>query len=93
MVTEAIQSSAIEGETLDRASVRSSLKVFAGFAPDSEKSKDDRANGMAALMVDVRQRWDQPLSDDTLCQWQALVIPLGSKYSCSFSMVVLEQSA
>lgn len=75
MVAEAIQSSAIEGEVLDRASVRSSLKVFAGVSPDSEKSKDDRANGMAALMVAVRQHWDQPLSDETLCNWQALVIP------------------
>ncbi|MES9902162.1 MAG: Fic family protein [Sedimenticola sp.] len=69
MLSEAIKTSALEGEHLDRDSVRSSLKVFSGFKP-GPLSKDHKANGIAAVMVDVRQKWDQPLSRDILCDWQ-----------------------
>ena len=40
MLSEAIKASSIEGEYLDRDSVRSSLKVFAGFAPQEKRSND-----------------------------------------------------
>lgn len=74
MVSEAIQTSAIEGETLDRDSVRLSIKAFAGFAPAHAYSSDPKASGIAALMVDVRQHWDQPLTDALLGKWQSMVI-------------------
>lgn len=74
MLSEAIKTSSIEGEYLDRDSVRSSLKVFAGFAPQEKRSNDLKADGIAALMVDVRQKWGQPLSQELLCDWQFSVI-------------------
>ena len=74
MLSEAIKTSLIEGETLNRDSIRSSLKVYAGFAPSSERSSDLKADGIAALMVDVRQKWNQPLSEELLCEWQFSVM-------------------
>jgi len=74
MASEAITTSAIEGETLDRDSVRSSIKTYLGFAPASFASGDPKADGIAALMVDVRQHWRKPLTDSLLCGWQFSVI-------------------
>ena len=74
MTSEAIKTSAIEGETLDRNSVRSSIKAHLGLASPDTASRDAKADGVATLMTDVRQQWRQPLSDELLCSWQASVI-------------------
>jgi hypothetical protein len=47
---------AIEGEALDRDSVRSSLLQLIGIEAASPNS-DEKAAGAAALMVDVREKW------------------------------------
>lgn len=73
MLSEAITTSAIEGENLDRDSVRSSLLNLIGHKAVSPGS-DDKAAGAAALIVDVRQNWDQPLSHETLGRWQSMVV-------------------
>lgn len=74
MTAEAIKTSAIEGETLDRHSVRSSIQAHLGLAKSDSGSRDAKADGVAILMTDVRQQWPQPLSDELLCSWQASVI-------------------
>jgi len=75
MLSEAIASYAIEGERLDRESVRSSLLNVIGSLsegpPDMQGGAED---GAAALIVDVRRNWDQPLSRDRLCAWQAMAL-------------------
>ncbi|MET0118146.1 MAG: Fic family protein [Sedimenticola sp.] len=73
MLSEAITTSAIEGEYLDRASVRSSLMSLIGVET-SFQSDDLKAEGAATLMVDVRRHWNQPLSHELLGQWQSCVI-------------------
>ncbi|MES9856811.1 MAG: Fic family protein [Sedimenticola sp.] len=73
MLSEAIKTSAIEGEHLDRDSVRSSLLSMIGIETTSI-SQDERAEGAAALMVDVRKNWDHPLTNELLGQWQSCVI-------------------
>ncbi|MEL0583898.1 MAG: Fic family protein [Candidatus Thiodiazotropha sp. (ex. Lucinoma kazani)] len=73
MLSEAIKTSAIEGEHLDRESVRSSLLSLIG-QESSPLSKDEKAVGAAALMVDVRRHWDQPLSNELLGRWQSTVL-------------------
>ncbi|MCB1817964.1 MAG: Fic family protein [Gammaproteobacteria bacterium] len=75
MTSEAIKTSAIEGETLDRDSVRSSIKAHMGFAGPETASRDAKADGVATLMTDVRQQWRLPLTEALLCSWQASVIP------------------
>ena len=74
MLSEAIKTNAIEGEHLDRMSVRSSLLSL--MASDSiPENTDQKAVGAACLLVDVRQNWDQPLSDKLLGKWQSMAVP------------------
>ncbi len=74
MLSEAITTSAIEGETLDRDSVRSSLLNLIGIEAASPNS-DEKAAGAAALMVDVREKWQKPLDHDLLGAWQTMACP------------------
>lgn len=75
MVSEAIHTSQIEGERLDREDVRSSIKNFLGLSHPPTRVADPRAEGMAALMVDVRNHFADKLTKDTLFQWHRLVLP------------------
>jgi hypothetical protein len=75
LVSEAIRTSAIEGEQLDRASVRSSIMAHIGLAPRASVSRDPRADGIAALMVSVRQHFGIPMDDALIGTWQTMVIP------------------
>ena len=74
MLSEAIKTSAIEGEELDRESVRSSLLslITSDTLPDNS---DQKAAGAALLLVDVRKNWQTSLSHDLLGKWQSMAIP------------------
>lgn len=73
MLAEVIATSAIEGEHLDRDSVRSSLLRHFGEIVSSHQH-DDRAVGATELIVDVRRNWHRALSHETLGHWQSLVV-------------------
>lgn len=75
MVSEAIHTSQIEGERLDREDVRSSIKNFLGLSQPIIRVADPRAEGMAALMVEVRNAFKNELTKETLFHWHQLVIP------------------
>ncbi len=74
MLSEAIKTSAIEGEDLDRQSVRSSLLslIRSDTLPDVS---DQKAAGAASLLVDVRRHWQVPLTHDLLGRWQSMAVP------------------
>jgi Fic family protein len=74
MLSEAIKTSAIEGENLDRESVRSSLLSLIASDTLPDKS-DQKAAGAAMLLVDVRKNWQTSLSHDLLGKWQSMAIP------------------
>lgn len=76
MVSEAINTSEIEGERLDREDVRSSIKNFLGLSNPPVRVVDPRAEGIAALMVDVRKTFSTQLTKDKLFHWHQLVIPV-----------------
>lgn len=73
MLSEVIATSAIEGENLDRDSVRSSLLRHFGEVV-SGHHHDDRAAGPTELIIDVRRNWHRPLSHETLGHWQSLIV-------------------
>ena len=73
MLSEVIATSAIEGENLDRDSVRSSLLRHFGEVVSGHQH-DDRAVGATELIVDVRRNWHRPLSHETLGHWQSLIV-------------------
>jgi len=69
MVLEALKSSAIEGENLNRKDVISSIRNNLGLTEKPERVSDERAKGIGALMVDVRNTYDKSLSDKKLFEW------------------------
>jgi Fic family protein len=74
MLSEAIKTSAIEGENLDRESLRSSLisLLTSDTLPDNS---DQKAAGAASLLVDVRKNWQTSLTHDLLGKWQSMAVP------------------
>lgn len=74
MVSEAINSSLIEGEKLDKEDVRSSIKNYLGLSEPPKRVADPRAEGIAALMVDVRKSFQERLSEEQVCRWHQMVM-------------------
>lgn len=75
LLSEAIKTSAIEGEFLSRVDVMSSLKKCLGIHEEQPRLvKDHRAKGIAKLMVAVRQSWQEPLSDAMLFSWHEMLM-------------------
>ena len=70
---EIVDSSAIEGEILDRDSVQSSLARHLGLAIDQRRASAAEA-GAAELMADVYRNHAVPLDDRTLFAWHAMLM-------------------
>ena len=70
---DAVDSSAIEGEILDRASVQSSLARQLGLAADRRAATPAEA-GAAELMADLYRNHATPLSDRILFDWHAMLM-------------------
>jgi Fic family protein len=73
MSTEALTTSEIEGEILDRASVQSSIRKQLGLAADKRKAKPSE-QGIAEMMVDLYRRFAEPLSAQTLFAWHRMLV-------------------
>ena len=73
MVLEAIKTSEIEGEYLSRKDVFSSVKKNLGLVP-IVPVKDKRAAGIGELMVDVRNTYKEPLTEEKLYTWHRLLM-------------------
>src|SRR5215472_17313326 len=68
MSTEAVTTSEIEGEILDRASVQSSLRKQLGLATDGRRV-GPAERGIAEMMVDLYRSFGEPLSEEMLFRW------------------------
>ncbi len=71
--TEAITTSEIEGEILDRVSVQSSIRRQLGFATDHRRVKPAE-QGVAEMMVDLYRTFSAPLSEGTLFAWHRMLM-------------------
>jgi Fic family protein len=72
MSVEAMTTSEIEGETLDRGSVQSSIRKQLGFAADNVRAKPAE-QGIAEMMVDLYRSFSDPLSDEMLFAWHRML--------------------
>ncbi len=70
--TEAITTSEIEGEILDRDSVQSSIRHEFGLATDARRAAPAE-RGIAEMMVDLHRHGADPLDHDTLCRWHGML--------------------
>ena len=69
MVSEAIKTSEIEGEYYSREDVVSSIRNNLGLNSKQDAVKDKNAQGVGKLMVDVRNSFIEPLTEETLFSW------------------------
>lgn len=74
MVEEAVKTSEIEGEYINRADVRSSLKRILGVEHKPVKVHDKRAEGIAELMNIVRETFKKPLTEEMLFEWNIMIL-------------------
>ncbi|MVA81486.1 DUF4172 domain-containing protein [Agrobacterium vitis] len=75
---EAIKTSEIEGEFLDRASVQSSLRRQFGLNTDNRPVRPQE-RGIAEMMADVYKNWAGPLQHEDLFQWHSMLMA-GNRY-------------
>ena len=73
MVSEAIKTSEIEGEVLNRIEVMSSIRKNLGL-PISQEPKDKNAIGLSQLLIDVRNTYKEALSENKILAWHQLLM-------------------
>jgi Fic family protein len=79
LVNEAIKTSSIEGEFISRIDVVSSIRKNLGFTTPSFNIKDKRSEGIAKLLVKVREDFESDLTEPTLFEWHKMLM-LGNNY-------------
>jgi Fic family protein len=71
--TEAVKTSAIEGEVLDRESVQSSVRRQFGLQTNNRRVSK-REEGIAELMVNLYKSFQEPLSHEILFAWHRMAM-------------------
>lgn len=71
--SEALTTSEIEGEILNRESVQSSIRRELGLGTDRRRS-GPAETGIAEMTVDVHRRYAAPLQEATLCSWHTMLM-------------------
>ncbi|UPK33104.1 Fic family protein [Bradyrhizobium sp. 186] len=70
---EALKTSEIEGEVLDRDSVESSLRRQFGLGNDGQRILPAE-NGIAEMMADLYKNFDTSLSHETMLAWHSMLM-------------------
>jgi len=73
---EVIDTSEIEGESLDDDAVRSSVARRLGLPDGGLGPEDARADGVVAITLDATQQYAEPLTASRLHRWHAELFPL-----------------
>ncbi|MGX8712668.1 MAG: Fic family protein [bacterium] len=75
MTEDVVRSSEIEGELLNRDSVRSSIARHLGVNLPSAGSSDHYIEGIVQVAVDAVKNCNMPLDKERLCNWHAALFP------------------
>jgi len=70
---EALNTSEIEGEILNRDSLQSSIRRNFGLTSDNRKIPPAE-QGIAQMMVELYRQFDSPLNDDLLFHWHGMLM-------------------
>lgn len=73
MSGEAVDTSAIEGEILNRGSVQSSILRQLGLGAPEQRRATPAERGIAEMMVDLYRSAERPLSNEMLFAWHRMV--------------------
>lgn len=77
LTDDVVKSSAIEGENLDPAEVRSSIARRLGIETGGLVPTGRAVEGVVEMMLDATQHYEQALSVERLFSWQAALFPTG----------------
>ena len=77
LVDEAMTTSAIEGELLDRDSVRSSVARKLGISTANLPPPQRHIDGLVEMLLDATTRAAEPLNAERLMGWHAALFPTG----------------
>jgi Fic family protein len=73
MSTEALTTSEIEGEILDRASIQSSIQRQLGLTADRRRV-GAAEQGISEMMIDLSKSFSDPLKDYTMFAWHGMLL-------------------
>src|SRR5580704_8539875 len=77
LTEDVVKSSAIEGQELDPAAVRSSIARRLGMDVGGLRPADRDVEGVVEMMLDATRNYDQPLTEERLFAWHASLFPTG----------------
>ena len=77
LTADVIKSSAIEGELLDAAQVRSSIARRLGLDFGGSVKAGRDVEGVVEMMLDATQKFGKPLTAERLFDWHASLFPTG----------------
>ena len=77
LTEDVVKSSEIEGEVLDRQSVRSSIARQLGMPAAAVELADRRTEGVVEMMLDATENHAALLTPERLFGWQAALFPTG----------------
>lgn len=77
LTEEALKTAAIEGDALDRETVKSSVARRLGLPDAGLPPADRRTEGLVEVLLDATQRYEAPLTSSRLHGWQAALFPTG----------------
>ncbi len=90
MVEEAINTSEIEGENLNREEVRSSVARYLDLNLSQPKGLFHKENGIASLLIDVRKNFTNELSKELMCNWHRLLLTGQEDYCAKRDILIGE---
>ncbi|HEU4531525.1 MAG TPA: Fic family protein [Steroidobacteraceae bacterium] len=77
LTREGVATSAIEGETLDAGTLRSSLARRLGLPTAGLPPAPRSVDGLVDVLLDATRDYQSPLTLKQLCAWQAALFPTG----------------
>lgn len=72
---DALKTSAIEGITLDREGVRSSIATHLGLEQAGFRQANHETEGLVTVLLNAVHNYAQPLNKKRLCTWHKLLLP------------------
>ena len=77
MTEDVLRSSEIEGELLNRDSVRSSIARHLGISLPTTGGNDHYIEGIVQVAIDAVKNCYEPVDKERLCNWHAALFPTG----------------
>nr|MBC8362980.1 Fic family protein [Candidatus Desulfatibia profunda] len=77
LIEETVKTAAIEGQTLNRDSVRSSVARRLGLSTAGLPAGERDTDGLVDVLMDATANYDEPLTAERLMAWQAAFFPTG----------------